>query len=442
VRGLGRFLTREAALVAGAVETRSLSSFQAEFRSSNGNGGYTGYGKAWQVPGAWRASTLLGGLIGALPLDGYRCQQGRPPVLIDPRPVLLENPVPGRTNIDVIASWVHDYLFHGNAMGIVAARDPETGWPTALVPVPAQWVSVTSVANLSPFDYDTLGGNVLYRVGADVFGPRDVFHVRGPSEPGALRGVGVLEANVATIDLANEQRRQAAALAAHGVPTGVLAGADPDITPAELAAAKASWIAAQSTRTIAALPPGVTFSPIAWNPEELQLVEARRLSTQDMALLFGLPGSLLNVESGSWNYSNVGQDGLNLLKFTVNQILIRFEQEWTRHLPRGTKARHDRDAILETDTKERFETYAVGVTSGVLLADEARDREGLPPLPTVPTRSSEVEQALNLAAAAPSLIQNPGLPALVDQLRALSGKPPLNAPAPSVAEPGFEEETA
>lgn len=418
------------------VEARSLATFTDAFRNSAGILDAT-YFDAWSIPAAWRASTLLGGLVGSLPLNGWRDRADGSCAPITPTPVLLSSPVPGRSNIEVFSSWVHDYLFHGNAIAIIATRDAATGWPTALIPIPAAWVGVTPIDRAANMDLATLGGNVLYRIQGQVYAPRDILHVRGPAQPGALRGVGVLEAAFGAFCTAKDQQAQTASIAKHGVPTGLLKASDPDVTPEELASGKASWLSAQgNASTIAALPPGVEFQAISWNPTDMQMLEARKYSDSQMALLFGLPASFLNVEGSSSTYSNMQQDDLSLLKFTLNLILQRFEQEWSRHLPRGQRAKFDRAGLLEADALTRYQTYQIGISAGFLTDDEARAAEGKDPLPQVTAADPEVQQAMQLAASAPSLVQNPGLPALVDQLRVLNGKKPKN-PAPAPAAPAF-----
>jgi HK97 family phage portal protein len=385
-RGLGRFVPARRVVEAAAkpgVQTRSLEVLLAEFQRSGGSPfSSEGYAVAWSVPSAWRASTLLAGLIGGLPLDAYESGPRRVPVLLDPQPMLFGSFTNYRTNSDVISAWVLDYLMHGNAIGLVVARDPATQEPTSIVPVPADWVTVTAVDKWTNFDLETLAGNLRYNIGGEIYGPHEVMHVRGPSRPGAMRGTGVLEAALSSFTLANEQRAQASSVSKHGVPTGVLYSDDPDATPDELAAGKADFMRGQQDgRTIAALPPGIKFMPLAWNPEELQLVEARKMSDNDMALLFGLPASFLNVEGSSLTYSNIGQDSLNLLKFTVNLILTRFEEEITRLMAPGRFARFDRDAVLEMDMLSRYQAYA---TADWMTVDEKREREGLAPLPPAP----------------------------------------------------------
>ncbi len=391
MKGFGRVRTTTAAPdVIRPEHSRTLAEFGDQFASSLRDtifGPYGAYDGAMKIPGVWRAATLLSGLVAELPLEAYKYQRpygSRPgrKVQVSPTPPLLADPAAGRdTPLTVRAAWVLDYLFNGNAIAVVAARSPLTGLPSAVLPIPARWVRVAWADGSSPTDLT--GGPRVYQVGSWEGGPWDVIHVMGPSEPGALRGMGVLEAACSTFDLSRELARQASGISNHGVPTGVLETADPDVEQSELETAKTLWLEAQRDRTIAALPPGVKFSPLSWNPEELELVEARKFSLQEIALYFGLPGRYLGVESGSLQYSTPQLDSVDLLKLTVNRILVAFEQEFSRHLEPGVTAMFNREAILETDTKTRFETYAIALNpqTGWLVRNEVRAMEDLEALP-------------------------------------------------------------
>lgn len=324
---------------------------------------------AMSVPSAYRAATLLANLIGSMPLHGYEGGDGDPSVRLSPTPPLLARPSPPAGRGETTSAWVLDYLFNGNALGIVADRDEE-GFPTALWPVPSRQV-------LTAWD---VYGECVYRVGYTDFAAADVFHVRGPHEPGAIRGLGLLEMALGTFDLAREQQRQAQGLAYHGVPSGVLTTTNPDVTTKDLTEAKTAWLKAQSTRSVAALAPGMAFSPISWNPEEMELVAARKFTDLQIAQLFGMPLRYLQQEVGGLTYSNPTLDAVDLLKFTVNGHLERFEQAWTRLMPDGQWAKYNPDALLRGDTSARYATYTVGLTAGFLTIDEVRALEDLPPL--------------------------------------------------------------
>lgn len=356
---------------------------------TQGYGGWA-YRGLLGVPSVYRSVVLLSGLIGTLPLYAFRDPTGSDedlPVRIYPTPSALSDPAAGHdTAAAFFSSLVTDYLLEGNAIAIVAARNAD-GWPTAWAQVPSSQVQVRySDGGVAYNDPERALYPVEYRIGQQTFSPRDVLHVKGGIfAPGALRGCGVLEHALSALQLAANLELQAGSVSQHGVPTGTLKAASGSaVTPGQMREAKEDWLQSQQTRTIAGLAPDIDFVPISWNPDEMQLIEARRFSVEQVSLLFGLPASMLNVSGGSYNYTNIGQDGVALLKYTVDQILIRFEQALSQHLPRGTSCKFDRDAILATDTASRYAAYQVGITAGFLTEDEVRRWENLPPLPPKP----------------------------------------------------------
>lgn len=374
--GLGRLIVRRRA---GAEHARAIT----EYGFLNGEPVYGSeleysgaYGQGMAIPGAWRAATLLSDLLGAVPWHAFRVRDGRlEPVATPP---LLEQPNPPDTRMTTFASWALDLIWHGNAIGVVATRNA-AGWPTSAVAVPASQVGVRRITQ--PGQSWLPVGAIEYRIGALTFGAGDVIHIKGPAEPGALRGMGVLETHVSTLVLAREQQRQAESISRHGVPTGLLKSANPDLTAAEARELKRGWLAAQRERTVAVLNSSTEFQPLSWNPEELQLVEARKYSLHELALIFGVPLSFLGVEQGSRTYTNQEQEGLNLLKFSLGGHLARFEQALSAHLPRGTIARANLDFLLRADTLTRYQAHEIALRAGFLTVDEVRDLEDRPPLP-------------------------------------------------------------
>lgn len=377
---LGKLFSRGRAAEVGEVRTISeLFGISTSDISLLSGGSSNLYGGAFKIPGVRRAANLVAGLLGGLPWNAFRERAGLPVLKLSPRPPLLEQPSPPETRVVTISSMGLDYLMDGNAIAIVAARNVE-GWPTAVVPVPARMVGIRRVG---PWDPKPVGP-IEYNVGGEVFGSHDVIHVKGPCEPGALRGLGVLEADLdETIALVREQQRQARSISQHGVPTGVLKAMSPDVTKEQLTAAKVKWLENQRDRTIQALAPGTEFEPLSWNPDELQLVDARRYSLTDLELMFGLPVGWLGGMNSARQYSNIEQDAVNLLKFSLGEHLARFEAAFSQHMPRGTVAKADLDALLRNDMLTRFQAYKIALdpTSGWMKRDEVRALEELQPLP-------------------------------------------------------------
>lgn len=378
--GLGRlFETRSTVYtatdtVSGAVATYTVLDNLAPQFTNIGT-----YRNAMGIPGAWRASVLLSDLLGQVPWNAYRQPMGVPEQLILPRPPLLEQPQPPETRMNTFSSLGLDLIYHGNAIGVIAARNA-LGWPTAVIAVPALNVAVRRV---TPFvDSPLPVGALEYKIGSLSLGSGDVIHIKGPCEPSAIRGMGVLEAHINTLDLASEQQRQARSIATHGVPTGVLQSDDPDLEEDEALEMKASWNRSQATRSIAVLNANTKFTPLSWNPEQLELVEARKFSLTELELIFGLPVGWLGGQTSSRTYANIEQDGINLLKFSLGGHLARFEQTFSLAFPRGTVARANVDAILRTDTLSRYQAHSLALAGKAWkTVDEVRETEHFKPIP-------------------------------------------------------------
>lgn len=339
------------------------------------------YRGALSIPGAWRASILLSDLLGQVPWDAYRELAGKPEEKMVPTPPLLEQPSPPDTRMTTFSSWGLDLIWHGNAVAVVASRN-FGGWPTTALPVPAAMVSVRRV---TPYiDSPLPVGALEYSIGSMRLGSQDVIHIKGPCEPGAVRGMGVLEAHTNTFNLASEQQRQARSLSNHGVPTGLLKSLNPDLTDTEAADMKAQWLANQANRSIQVINASTEFTPLSWDPEKLQLVEARKMTINELELVFGLPVGWLGGMNSARQYSNIEQDAVNLLKFSLGGHLARFEQTLSLAFPRGTCARANMDAVLRADTLTRYQAHEIALKNGFLTVDEVRDLEHRLPLPDKP----------------------------------------------------------
>lgn len=402
----------------------------------DGSGEFGNYYRgAMSVPGAWRASNLVADLLGSVPWEAYGRRPGGTTERIDPTPPLLEQPSPPDTRMTTISSLALDYLYHGNAVEIIAARSPD-GWPTATLPIPAQMCGVRRVTETA---YSPLPvGMVEYNIGGLTFAPWEVIHTKGPCSPGALKGMGVLEHHMTggttggALTLAREQMRQAQALANHGVPTGFLKDENPDVTTDELREMKSEWMKSQRDRTVAAIGPTTSFQPLSWNPEQLQLVEARRYTLTDLELIFGLPVGWLGGMNSARQYSNIEQDAVNLLKFTLRGPLARFEQTRSNALPPNETARANLDEILRADTLTRYQAYALALTNGIQTVDEIRELENLPPL--VGTDDAEAA-ARALAETLQKIYLSVGKVLTTDEARAIANRAGagLVIPAPPAA---------
>lgn len=348
-----------------------------------------------QIAAAWRASMLLADLLGRLPWDEYRTRPGAdpdgPPEKL-PVPPVLDRPSPPDTRVVTFSSWGLDALFHGNAVGIYADRD-RLGYPNAITPVEADrvWIKRVETADHLPWRNGTPAywvGDLPYGESAPNlagrwYGPDDVFHVKGPCRPGALRGMGVLEAGLTSsgaLGLARTQNEQAAGVSSSGVPTVHIKSFDPDFDSGQATELKAKAIETQRVRSPMVTNALVEVKPLSWNPTETQLLEARRLSLVDIANLFGMDAEWVNAGQVSGTYQNVESKGIDFLRHSAGGWLARFEQTLTLLRPRGHWVEANRNAELQADTLQRYQVYEIAIRNGVLTRDECRALERRPKL--------------------------------------------------------------
>lgn len=345
------------------------------------------YRGAMGLPGVWRASVLLSDLLGSIPWHAYQeSTDGTAEKISAP---LLEQPAPPDSRMSTFSALALDLLFHGNAVAIYAARDAE-GIPTRLVPVSADMVGV---------ERNRVTGDVEYEINGQTYQATDVLHVKGPSKPGCLRGMGVLETHFDTLTLVSDQARQARSVTNSGVPTGLLKSDNPDLNQTEADDLKAKWLRSQRDRTVAVLNATTSFTPLAWNPQEAQLLEARDFSLKEIGLIFGLPHSVLGATNGSsMTYSNIETEALNLIKFSLAGHLARFEQALSLAFPFGTWVKANLDSLLRSDTLSRYQAHQIALTSGFMTVDEVRELEDLGPI-SGPTPSAEARAVIGNAKA-------------------------------------------
>jgi hypothetical protein len=223
---------------------------------------------------------------------------------------------------------------------------------------------------------------VGYRIGNRVYHADDVIHIKGPCEPGALRGLGALEVHLqGAISAGLSLNRQAGELNVSGVPTGTLKVTAPDLTPGEAAKIKASWLQSQAARTVAVLNDVTDFEPLAWNPTETQLLEARKFSLHEVALIVGVPLYFLGVETSNRTYSNVEQEGIVLTRFHLAGAIGRFEAQLSGCMRPGRVVKADLADALRADTLTRYQAWQIGHDAGFLTPNEIRQRENLEPIP-------------------------------------------------------------
>lgn len=216
---------------------------------------------------------------------------------------------------------------------------------------------------------------------------RDVMHVTLLRVPGSAYGLGPIQAANPELRGAISTRDYAAAwLDDSGVPTGVLK-TDQHITKDVATDAKTRWNEdAGQKNGVVVLGSGLDYRPIFLSPKDVQFIESRQFDVTQIARLFGTPASLMlaAVEGNSQSYSNVEQDWLAYVRFTLMGYLTEIEDALSELLPGARRARFNVEALLRADTTTRYQSFKTAIEAGFMTVAEVREIEGLAPLTDTP----------------------------------------------------------
>jgi hypothetical protein len=174
----------------------------------------------------------------------------------------------------------------------------------------------------------------------------------------------------------------AAANAADGVPPmGILSPADGYSTPTadELTSITDAWRTARKNSSTAFLQ-GVQYTAVGWNPQQLQMHEARQHAALEIARLTGVDPEELGVSTTSRTYANQYDRRKNFLDFTQAGYRLAIEERLSMRdcSPRGFTAKFNLGAFLRSDDLTRMSVYEKALATGALTHDEIRELEDRP----------------------------------------------------------------
>ena len=148
---------------------------------------------------------------------------------------------------------------------------------------------------------------------------------------------------------------------------------------------RASWNSAfggsANANKVAVLEDGMKYTPISISPNEAQFLETRKFQINEIARIFRVPPHMVgDLEKSS--FSNIEQQSLEFVKYTLEPWLIRWEQSLVRSLilP-GDKGKYfikfNVDGLLRGDYESRMNGYATARQNGWMSANDIRALENL-----------------------------------------------------------------
>ena len=216
--------------------------------------------------------------------------------------------------------------------------------------------------------------------------PSDVLHIPGLGFDG-LVGYSPIAMAKNAIGMAIACEEYGAKFFANGAaPGGVLEHPGTIKDPQRV---RESW---QSTfggsgnaNKIAVLEEGMKYTPIGISPEQAQFLETRKFQINEIARIFRVPPHMVgDLEKSS--FSNIEQQSLEFVKYTLEPWVIRWEQSIQRTLLTQEEksayfVKFNLEGLLRGDYQSRMNGYATARQNGWMSANDIRELENLDRIP-------------------------------------------------------------
>lgn len=323
------------------------------------------------VASLYRGFQFLANLVA-----GLKMQQLQGKTVTDDIPPLLSQPDPTETYRNSVIKIMYSLLFRGNAYLKINTRDGNAQVRSVYVLNPDE-ISVTGDArNLYP-EYRWFDRMMVHG--------RDIVHIPLNLYPGRWTGISPIEAYRLGLEgIHAEQRHARNIMVNDGSPSGLLKVHRPTMTRTEAQEILNVWTAADglNKKGPRVISDEADFDALTFSPVDMQFIEQRKFSVQEIARLLGLDPFFLGEQSGgSMTYSTTE----SLLRFLVTttvgpEYLVPIEEAFSSLLPRGKTARFNVDEILRADLEARYRAGVMGVRNGLITVNEWREVEGLSPV--------------------------------------------------------------
>lgn len=321
--------------------------------------------QAMSCPALARARNIICSTIGSLPLEAYSKFTG---AHIEPTQSIWQ-PDARITGSAVYAWLAEDILFYGVGYGVVLESYSSSDGSRV-----RQWTRVAPnrvIPKLNQTSTEIIGYE-LDGVLTPAFGVGSIMRFDGLDE-------GVLSRAGRTIRAALELEKAAELYAKEPVPTMVLKSNGTNLTGERITKLLESWKTARSTRATAFLNADVELQALGFDPEKLQLNQARQYVALEIARATGIPAYFISAETTSMTYSNSVAERKSLIDFSLRPILTAIEQRLTMPdvTPYGTEIRFSVDDFLRGSALERAQVYEILNRIGAMSVQQIQEEEDL-----------------------------------------------------------------
>ena len=136
---------------------------------------------------------------------------------------------------------------------------------------------------------------------------------------------------------------------------------------------------------VAVLEEGMKYTPISISPEQAQFLETRKFQINEIARIFRVPPHMVGDLDKS-SFSNIEQQSLEFVKYTLDPWVVRWEQSIQRTLLQDEEktryfVKFNLEGLLRGDYQSRMNGYATARQNGWMSANDIRELENLDRIP-------------------------------------------------------------
>ena len=372
-----------------APSNRTSGSAYSFFMGSSSSGKRVNERSAMQMTAVYSCVRILSEAIASLPLNVYRYNEdgGKEKALNHPLYKLLhDEPNPEMTSFVFRETLMTHLLLWGNAYAQIIRNGK--GEVVALYPLMPDRMSVERDSKGTLYykytkimeDAPTMEGTTVY------LDASDVLHIPGLGFDG-LVGYSPIAMAKNAIGLAIAAEEYGSKFYANGAaPSGVLEHPGTIKDPSKV---RDSWNAAfggsSNSHKVAVLEEGLKYTPISISPNEAQFLETRKFQINEIARIFRVPPHMVgDLEKSS--FSNIEQQSLEFVKYTLDPWVIRWEQSLFRALLSEEEKntyffKLNVEGLLRGDYASRMNGYATARQNGWMSANDIRQLEDLDRIP-------------------------------------------------------------
>ena len=366
-------------------QNRTTGSSYAFFMGGSTAGKAVNERSAMQMTAVYACVRILSEAIAGLPLHLYKygCDGSKEKAVEHPLYFLLhDEPNKEMTSFVFRETLMTHLLLWGNAYAQVIRNGK--GEVIALYPLMPNRMEVnrTDKGQLY-YQYTTSSDDAPTVEGSTaVLMPEDVLHIPGLGFDG-LVGYSPIAMAKNAIGLAIATEEYGAKFFANGAaPSGVLEHPGTIKDPQRVRDAWMSQFSgSRNAGKVAVLEEGMKYTPISISPEQAQFLETRKFQINEIARIFRVPPHMVgDLEKSS--FSNIEQQSLEFVKYTLDPWVIRWEQSLQRTLLSSEEKKRyyfkfNLEGLLRGDYASRMTGYATARQNGWMSANDIRELENL-----------------------------------------------------------------